>query len=100
MDVTFSLTRITEEVGALIEEGDFEGAEEYLSARLACEPRFQCFIHYQLGRLYRRWNKLSSAIQHFNQAIEGALADRNEIFVAQILEELNLAKSEQRSQKP
>lgn len=100
MDVAFTLTRLTENVNALIEEGDFAGAEQSLVAALAEYPGYSAFLHLQIGRLYRRWNKLTSAIHHLHHAVEAAQAANENLILIQILDELNQAKNHQRSQRP
>lgn len=98
MDATLTLTRLSEDLAVLLEDGDFEGAEEMLSASLSLHPEWGGFIHFQLGRVYRRWNKLSSAVQHLNYAVDAAVG--NEMFLVQVLDELNQARRDQKLQRP
>ena len=98
MDATFSLTRLSEDLSSLVEGGDFEGAEEFLSGCLGQYPDMSAYFHFQLGRLYHRWNKLSSAVQHLNFAVDAAAG--NELFLVQVLDELNSVKKVQRVQRP
>ncbi len=100
MDASLTLARLNENVSSLIEDGDFEGAEEMLSAALVESPQHSPFLHLQMGRMYRRWNKLSSAIHHLHHAVEAAQAQGNNLFLIQILDELNIAKKDQRDQLP
>lgn len=100
VDAAFALARLNESAAALMEDGDFEGAEELLSAAFIEHPKFTPFLHFQMGRLYRRWNKLTSAIHHLHHAVEATQAQGQDLFLIQILEELNLAKRDQSSQKP
>jgi len=98
VDAAFTVTRLSEDLSSLIEGGDFEGAEELLSSALGTHPQWTAFIHYQFGRLYHRWNKLSSALSHLNHAVEGSAG--NELFMVQVLDELNSVRKEQRGQRP
>jgi uncharacterized protein HemY len=98
VDAAFTLTRLSEDLALLLDENDFEGAEELLSACLARHPEWQGFIHFHLGRVYRKWNKLTSAVQHLNQAVDAAVG--NELFLVQVLDELNQAKKAQVTQRP
>ncbi len=100
MDAAFALARLTENVNSLLEDGDFAGGEELLEAALARHPDLSPYLHFQLGRLYRRWNKLTSAIHHLHHAVEGAQAGGERLFLIQILDELNLAKRDQHDQRP
>lgn len=100
MDAAIALARLNETVSTLIEDSDFEGAEEMLSAALIESPQYSPFLHFQLGRMYRRWNKLTSAIHHLHHAVEAAQAEGNNLFLIQILDELNIAKKDQRDQRP
>lgn len=100
MDASFTLTRLSEEFSTLVESGDLEGAEELLFAALGCNPGMAGFIHYHFGKLYKRWNKLSSAVHHLHHAIDVTVGGGNEMFMIQILEELNSVKNEQRGQRP
>lgn len=81
-----------------MEESDFEGAEELLSSALGSHPEWAGFIHFHFGRVYRRWNKLSSAVQHLNRAVEAAVG--NELFLIQVLDELREARKAQVEQRP
>lgn len=82
----------------MLDESDFEGAEELLESSLGAHPEWQGFIHFHLGRLYRKWNKLTSAVHHLNYAIEAAAG--NELFMVQVLDELSQAKKAQVTQRP
>lgn len=100
MDAAITLARLSENVSSLIEDGDFEGAEEMIASALVETPQYSPFLHFQMGRLYRRWNKLTSAIHHLHHAVEAAQAEGNNLFLIQILDELNIAKKDQRDQRP
>jgi uncharacterized protein HemY len=98
LDAALTLTRLSEDLALLLEEGDFSGAEELLSATLGQHPEWGGFIHFHLGRVYRKWNKLSSAVQHLNYAVDAAVD--NELFLVQVLDELNQARRDQNLQRP
>lgn len=100
MDAALALARLSEDVSSLIADGDFEGAEELLSGAFTVHSERSAFLHFQMGRLYRRWNKLSSAIHHLHHAVDAAQASGESLFLIQILEELNLAKKVQHEQRP
>ena len=100
MDVALTLKRLNEDLSSLIEGGDFEGAEEFLSASLGNHPEYHAFIHFQFGRLYHRWNKLSSAIHHLHHAVDLTIAQGNELYLVSILDELNAVKRRQSDQRP
>ena len=97
MDAQIPAQGLIEEADALIEGGDFEGAEEVLSRGLAATPESAAFFHFQLGRLYARWNKLSSAVVHFHHAIDKA---RDSLFGLQVAQELKMVRERQLAQKP
>jgi len=86
-----------EEIAALTESGDFSGAEELLTASLAHFPKHEPFLHFQFGRLYVRWNKLTSALNHLGRAAE---LSRDEILLLQVVEEVRVAKGKQALQTP
>ncbi len=100
MDAAFALARLTEDVNALIEDGDFEGGEELLESAFARHPELSTYLHFQMGRLYRRWNKLTSAIHHLHHAVERAQAEGENLFLIQVLDELTLTKRDQQGQRP
>lgn len=83
-----------------MDQQDLEGAEGFLSAALAGPSSVQLMAHYQLGRLYLDWNKLSSAIAHLEQAVDLAQSEKENLFLIQIMSELERAKKIQRSQCP
>ncbi len=89
-----------ESFGSLLESGDFEGAEEILASGMGASPKYAPFIHLQYGRLYTRWNKLSSAINHLVKAAELAKAGGDEMFLIQVTEELKWVKKRQSTQTP
>ena len=97
MDAAFTLTRLMDELAALSEGGDFAGAEELLSSSLSLFPQHEPFLHLQLGRLYIRWNKLTSALNHLGRAAE---LSRDEILIAQVVEEVRVARTRQTGQTP
>ena len=100
MDASFSLTRLIEEVEALLAGADFEGAEAVLCGCLGREPRYEHFVHFQLGRMYARWNKLSSSLNHLSRAAELAHTLGDEILGVQIAAELSAVRRAQKEQKP
>lgn len=100
MDVALALTRLIEEFNALLEDRDFEGAEELLNSALHDQPGARPFLHFQLGRLYHRWNKLTSAVHHLNHAVDLSIAENNSLFLVSVLDELNNVKRRQLDQRP
>lgn len=100
MDVKISLTRLMEEFESLLAGGDFDGAEELLCQHLGRSVRSEPFVHFQFGRLYSRWNKLSSATNHLHRAAELAHDADDEVLCVQILEELKLVRGNQAKQTP
>ena len=100
MDAEIPIEGLIEEFNGLLSEGDFEGAEELLAGAVGGSPHFQGFLHYQYGRLYKQWNKLSSAIVHLTTAAEMAQVANDRLFVLQVLEELKDAKRRQLGQRP
>jgi tetratricopeptide (TPR) repeat protein len=89
-----------EEYATLYEESDYEGAEEILAQLLSLSPVLEARIHYEYGRLYVRWNKLSSALKHFAVAAEKAHQRKDLLLLAQINVETKFAKDRQAEQKP
>jgi hypothetical protein len=100
LDAPFTLARLIAEFNALIRERDFEGAEELLTAGLNLFPANESFLHFQFGRLYREWNKLTSAINHLIRAVELCVASGDEILQIQVLEELKTTRESQLGQCP
>lgn len=101
MDVAFSASRLMDELNGLLESHDFQGAEELLSQTIGTAPeRLHGFFHFQYGRLYVRWNKLTSAVNHLTKAAELAHMAGDEIFLLQVADELRAAKSKQSAQMP
>ena len=100
MDAAFALEGIITEFGELLEAHDFEGAEELISAALSSTPDYQALLHYQMGRLYRRWNKLTSALNHLGLAAELAHAANEKIFLIQVMDELRACRDAQARQRP
>lgn len=86
-----------EEIAALTESGDFVGAEELLTYSLGALTKHEAFIHFQFGRLYIRWNKMTSALNHLGRAAE---LSRDEVLIAQVVEEVRRAKGLQALQLP
>jgi hypothetical protein len=89
-----------DELNALTASGDFEGAEELLCQSLGQSERLDPFVHFQFGRLYARWNKLTSATNHLCRAVELAQAASDELLSNQILEELKTVRQSQVAQRP
>ncbi len=101
MDASISAAGVAQALSHLLDDGDFEGAEELLTLALTQAPaRLQSFYHHQFGRVYMRWNKLSSAVAHLNQAAELAHLQGEEILLIQVVEDLRLAKDKQQGQRP
>ena len=100
MDAAFAITGLIEEFESLIEEGDFEGAEELLAQSLDRAPQLEAFFHFQYGRLYSRWNKLTSAVNHLNRAAELSKSRGDELFTIQVVMELKSVKDRQAAQRP
>jgi hypothetical protein len=100
VDAQITAAGLIEDFEAHLESGDFEGAEEMLAAIMGSQPRLEAFCHYQYGRLYGRWNKLSSAIHHLAKSAELAKLADDEIFLIQVSAELKSAKDRQAGQKP
>lgn len=101
MDAAFPLEGLITEFGGLLDARDFEGAEELMSSALSsAAPDYRALLHYQMGRLYRRWNKLTSAINHFSLAAELAHAAGERIFLIQVMDELRGCRDEQARQRP
>jgi hypothetical protein len=100
VDAQITTAGLIEDFEAHLESGDFEGAEEILAASMGTQPRLEAFCHYQYGRLYGRWNKLSSAIHHLAKSAELAKLAGDEIFLIQVSTELKSAKDRQAGQKP
>jgi hypothetical protein len=91
---------LIEEYQRLLGSRDFEGAEDLLAAALGGSPKIDGHLHFQLGRLYVQWNKLTSALNHLLKAAELAKGAGDEIFVLQVMEEIKLAKQMQLRQCP
>ena len=100
MDASFTLEGLVEEFESLVDTGDFEGAEELLTQALGARPKLEAFFHYQYGRLYSRWNKLSSAQNHLHKAVELAKLTGDDLFAIQVVSELKAVKERQASQRP
>jgi hypothetical protein len=101
VDAAFSPSGLIEEIAGLLAEGDFEGAEEVLTGALTSAPsRYESFFHYQLGRIYVKWNKMTSAMNHLSRAAELAHSAGDEFFLLQVSEELRAARAKQEAQKP
>jgi hypothetical protein len=100
MDAPLTLAGLNEEFNVLIENHDFEGGEELLSFAMGTMPKHQAFFHFQLGRMYVRWNKMSSALAHLGKAAELAQKNADEILALQIVEELRSARKIQSEQQP
>jgi hypothetical protein len=100
MDAPLTLAGLIEEFNILIEANDFEGGEELLSFAMGTMPKHQAFFHFQLGRMYVRWNKMSSALAHLGKAAEIAEQSDDEILGVQIVEELRSARRIQSEQQP
>jgi hypothetical protein len=100
VDAAFSVAGIIEEFEALVSGGDFEGAEELLAQSMGASPQLEAFFHFQYGRLYSRWNKLTSALNHLLKAAELSKLRGDELFTIQVVSELKSVKEKQAAQKP
>ena len=103
MDAALALAGLIAEFGDLLEVRDFEGGEAVLTLALERAPvAYAPFVHFQFARLYREWNKLTSAIDHLNRATEfgAAPGGLDPMMRLQITEELKLLKNRQATQKP
>ena len=100
MDAAFAITGVIEAFESLTANGDFEGAEELLSQSLSTSPQFAAFFHFQYGRLYSKWNKLTSAQNHLLLAAELAKSRGDELFAIQVVSELKAVREKQAGQKP
>lgn len=101
MDAASNAQGIIEQAQELLGATDFIGAEELLMAALTTgDNDLRFLIHHQLGVLYARWDKLTSAVHHFHHAIDGAQLVGNEAFALQAGLELKEARRRQASQKP
>lgn len=109
MDASFPVAGLIEEFEALLETCDFEGAEELLAGALSgpgiesgagISVGLEAFYHFQYGRLYSRWNKLTSAVNHLQRAAELAKSRGDELFVIQVVSELKAVKARQVGQRP
>lgn len=98
MDAEISPSGLIEELDALVESGDFEGGEEVLARALAgAAGSMAAFYHFQYGRLYTRWGKLSSAIAHFHQAIDHST---DALFTMTVAQELRVVRERQMAERP
>lgn len=100
MDVEISVEGLISPFNELLEAGDFEGAEAHLSAGLALFPELHALVHFQFGRLYLKWNKLSSAVSHLGTAAELAHSSKDLVLLSIIQIELKSARQNQLGQKP
>jgi len=100
MDAPLTLTGLIEELNILLEGRDFEGGEELLSAAIGNMAKHEAFLHYQFGKMYVRWNKMSSALVHLGRAAEIAKLKDDETLAVQIIEELRNARKIQAEQAP
>ena len=100
MDVEISIEGLITPFNELLESGDFEGAEAHLASSLGQYPSLQALIHFQFGRLYVRWNKLSSAMSHLGTAAELAHAANDHVLLSIVQLEFKSARQIQVGQKP
>ena len=73
-----SLGKLVEELGTLLDDQDFEGGEELLSIAMGLMPERAAFLHFQFGKMYVQWNKMSSAVEHLSRSAEIARAAGDE----------------------
>jgi len=101
VDAPFTLTGLIEELTGLLEEKDYEGGEELLSQAFGSLPaKHEGFIHYQFGKMYVRWNKMSSALVHLGKAAELSKMNGDEMLMVQVIEEIRHARKLQSEQDP
>jgi len=100
VDAQIPVAGLIEEFEALLDSGDFEGAEELLAQAMGASPQLEAFFHFQYGRLYSKWNKLTSAQNHLLKAAELAKLRGDELFTIQVVSELKSVKSKQAGQRP
>ena len=100
MSSSQDLAQLIEEYQALVEAKDFEGAEAVLSVGLEQTPQYEAFLHFQFGLLYSAWNKLTSAINHLNRAIEILDPEMDATLWIQVTGELKSARRHQADQQP
>jgi hypothetical protein len=98
MDAPLTLEGLDELVNFLITDGDYEGAEEILYSALGTMPENEKHIHFHFGKIYAKWNKLSSAMNHLGKALELSAGD--EQFITQVEREIKRVKVLQLGQKP
>ena len=99
MDAALDAAELAAALGALLEEKDFDGAEVLLTNALFAAPATsRAFLHVQFARLYRDWNKLTSAIDHLHRAIE--IEGLDPFLKLQILEDLKQTRARQGLQRP
>ena len=99
MDATFDAAQLASAVAEYLDDRDYEGAEVFLTLALVDAPATpRTFLHLQFAKLYREWNKLTSALDHLHRAVEIEGVD---VFLrVQILDELKSLKSRQTAQRP
>jgi tetratricopeptide (TPR) repeat protein len=101
LDAPLTLTGLIEELNTLLEGDDYEGGEELLAQAFGQLPaKHEAFLHFQFGKVYVRWNKLSSALEHFGKAAELSKISGDEMLMIQAVEELRQAKKLQAEQAP
>jgi hypothetical protein len=100
MDAPLTLAGLIEEFNDLVENKDYEGGEELLSFAMGTLPKHQAFLNFQMGKMYVRWNKMSSALAHLGKAAELAKQSDDEVLAVQIVEELRFARRVQSEQQP
>ena len=100
MDEALALARLIEEFNLCREQGDQEGAEAVLYSALELGPDFEAFVHFQFGRLYGEWNKLTSAINHLSRAAELLDTRRDVTLWIQVTGEIESLRQRQALQKP
>jgi hypothetical protein len=99
MDAAFTLEGLITEFQDLLSAGDREGAEELLASALGRDSAADAHLHLQFGRLYRDWNKLTSAVNHLHMAAELAAAT-DRLLLLQITDELKAVRRRQSLQTP
>jgi hypothetical protein len=100
MDAALFAAGLIEEFNVLLDQSDFDGAEGILALGYERQPELAAFFHFHSAQLYKRWNKLTSAIHHLIKAAELSKAKGDELFLIQILEELKRVRRLQAEQQP
>lgn len=91
---------LSEQLEVMLAESDYSGAETILERMVEANQWNPAVLHLQFGRLYKQWNKLTSALNHLVKAAELANRQADELLVMQIREEIRFIKRHQSAQCP